>query len=370
MVAMARSAALAEPAVARNWSTLANLLEMAGRRDEAAQALGEGISHCPGDVALRVALARALRGGGDYEGALEQCRAALEEAPGDGPARALAFALLAKLSRWSEAEALLEAARAVDPCEPYIFELLGRDLRTEEQVRRLLEACEAALAVNPACANAVYFKALGLAKSGLDDEAREMLSVDRDVEIRELDNFDPSLTRAQFLDRLADELGSHPGLMADPRGKSTESGRQTPPLAAADGPAIAALLEVIRENVEDHAAGAGESRRSTVPASASLVAWAVICGPDGRQRSHRHPDAWLSGVFYVRAPFADGRYRGPLLLGALDPASGVAPPWGVRAVDPVPGRLVLFPSYMPHGTEASGCPGDRICVAFDVVPAP
>jgi hypothetical protein len=57
------------------------------------------------------------------------------------------------------------------------------------------------------------------------------------------------------------------------------------------------------------------------------------------------------------------------MLGTIDPALGVEPPWGVCPVEPVPGRLVLFPSYMPHGTEASACPGDRICVAFDVVPA-
>jgi len=369
MAAMARKAALAEPSVSQNWLTLGNLYWMSGRGDEAAEALSEGISRCRGDAALRVALARSLRGAGDYEAALEQCRAALEASPADAPARALAFMLLAKLGRWGEAAALLEDARAFDPCEPYIFTFLGRDLRTEEQVRRLLEACEAALSVNSACANAVYFKALGLAKLGLDAQAREVLSIERDVEIGTLDCPDPSLTETQFLERLADELRNHPGLMPDPRGKSTESGRQTPQLVAADGPAIAALLEALQENVDTYAAEVSASRRSTVPASASLVAWAVICGPAGRQRPHRHPDAWLSGVFYVQAPLAGGRYRGPLLLGTIDPALDVEPPWGVRALDPVPGRLVLFPSYMPHGTEASACPGDRICVAFDVVAA-
>ncbi|MEJ0041812.1 MAG: putative 2OG-Fe(II) oxygenase [Rhizomicrobium sp.] len=41
---------------------------------------------------------------------------------------------------------------------------------------------------------------------------------------------------------------------------------------------------------------------------------------------------------------------------------------GTRAIEPVPGRLVLFPSYVSHATELTGIDGARISVAFDVVP--
>jgi hypothetical protein len=36
-----------------------------------------------------------------------------------------------------------------------------------------------------------------------------------------------------------------------------------------------------------------------------------------------------------------------------------------RTVEPRPGRLVLFPSYMWHGTRPFG-KGERVTVAFDV----
>jgi hypothetical protein len=44
------------------------------------------------------------------------------------------------------------------------------------------------------------------------------------------------------------------------------------------------------------------------------------------------------------------------------------PPWGVQEIEPVPGRLLLFPSFLPHATEPTGIAGARISVAFDVVP--
>jgi len=40
-----------------------------------------------------------------------------------------------------------------------------------------------------------------------------------------------------------------------------------------------------------------------------------------------------------------------------------------RAVQPIPGRLVLFPSYMWHGTVPLRAPSPRITIAFDAIPA-
>ena len=39
-----------------------------------------------------------------------------------------------------------------------------------------------------------------------------------------------------------------------------------------------------------------------------------------------------------------------------------------RAIQPVPGRLVLFPSYMWHGTIPFEDEAVRTTIAFDVVP--
>jgi ectoine hydroxylase-related dioxygenase (phytanoyl-CoA dioxygenase family) len=39
-----------------------------------------------------------------------------------------------------------------------------------------------------------------------------------------------------------------------------------------------------------------------------------------------------------------------------------------RHVRPAPGKLVLFPSYMWHGTEPFTTDESRMTIAFDVVP--
>ena len=41
-----------------------------------------------------------------------------------------------------------------------------------------------------------------------------------------------------------------------------------------------------------------------------------------------------------------------------------------RMVQPVPGRLVLFPSYMWHGTVPFRDDAKRTTIAFDVIPQP
>jgi hypothetical protein len=82
-----------------------------------------------------------------------------------------------------------------------------------------------------------------------------------------------------------------------------------------------------------------------------------------------HPNGWVTGVYYVSAPRPNGAnvYRGPLVIGATGTEGTREPPWGTREMEPVPGRLVLFPSFVPHATLPSGVAGDRISIAFDVV---
>ena len=307
-------------------------------------------------------LGRVLRSMGSYDAALEQADAALRAEPASDAAKVLKFWLLTKTSRFEAAEELLDPVARIDPCEPYIFELLGARMRSLADAERLLAYGERALASNPAGANPTYFKALALARLGRDEAARELVSPWRHVEI--VDSHAPPA----WLDRLGEEIGSHPGLRTDPTGKSLDGGKQTGLLKPQDGPAIAAAMQFIRGQVEIYAAGLaadGSGFARGRPARGRLVAWGVVCGSAGHQRSHRHPNGWLSGVCYVAAP-ADGHgvFQGPLLVG--DTGGAFAAPWKTRIVEPRPGRLVLFPSFMPHSTVPSDVDGDRISIAFDV----
>ncbi|WP_027669859.1 putative 2OG-Fe(II) oxygenase [Rheinheimera baltica] len=95
--------------------------------------------------------------------------------------------------------------------------------------------------------------------------------------------------------------------------------------------------------------------------------WSVQLRDEGFHKSHFHPMGWLSGVYYVDVPDAvehDG--QGWLVFGRPDIPNVLDV--GDFAVKPQPGMLVLFPSFMWHGTNPFKSATNRVTVAFDIVP--
>src|SRR5262249_38595628 len=80
--------------------------------------------------------------------------------------------------------------------------------------------------------------------------------------------------------------------------------------------------------------------------------WSSLLRDQGFHVNHLHPKGWISSCYYVTVPQEtkdeDSR-NGWLKFGEPDLNVPLKNPVR-RAVQPVPGRLVLFPSYMWHGT--------------------
>ena len=97
--------------------------------------------------------------------------------------------------------------------------------------------------------------------------------------------------------------------------------------------------------------------------------WSVRLGSQGFHTCHTHPLGWISSALYVALPSDPGPPpAGWLELGAPPPDLGLDLP-AYLWIEPKPGRLVLFPSTMWHGTLPFR-DGERLTVAFDVaVPA-
>lgn len=140
--------------------------------------------------------------------------------------------------------------------------------------------------------------------------------------------------------------------------------------------AVEALLARIQKAVDGYDArlvASGDAFAASRPKRARLHTWAIIYDGGGKQMPHMHPAGWITGVYYVSSPRAPGEnaHRGPIVLGADRPIKDCAAfPWGLREIEPVPGRLVMFPSHVPHSTiPPGGANGERICVTFDVVDA-
>jgi hypothetical protein len=97
--------------------------------------------------------------------------------------------------------------------------------------------------------------------------------------------------------------------------------------------------------------------------------WSVRLVGGGFHANHVHPMGWLSSALYIALPPDLGKEQaGWLTLGEPQAELNLdLPPH--RMVEPKPGRLALFPSWMWHGTRPFG-EGERLTVAFDVARGP
>jgi uncharacterized protein (TIGR02466 family) len=364
---LARQAVLAHPDRAGGWLALGAMLGKEGRQHEALAALREGAARVPRSAELQLAVAEALKAVGDIAAACQATDAALALAPHMPAARRLRFELAMRCGRPDDVQRWSLDMEGVDSGSREMLPFRFARARSAAEKRAFVQRCDEILDREPFCTAATHFKALALARLGRVREADETMALDQ-VLIRHPSPPEDFSSPGLFHEALAREILANESLVQDPHGKATQAGRQTATLRQRNAPAVEALLRLIRSEIdacETHFAGAADA-----PAAVELHAWGVICDAGGHQRSHFHPDGWISGVYYVaapRRPEGDG-YCGPLLLG--EPESGVLqgePPWRIREVEPVPGRLVLFPSHIPHATRAARSPGVRISVAFDVL---
>jgi len=96
--------------------------------------------------------------------------------------------------------------------------------------------------------------------------------------------------------------------------------------------------------------------------------WSSRLRDRGFHINHLHPGGWISSCYYVDLPDAvkdRDRKQGWIKFGepSFDVRLSIR-----RAIQPAVGRLVLFPSYMWHGTVPFNDNHPRTTIAFDVVP--
>ena len=104
-------------------------------------------------------------------------------------------------------------------------------------------------------------------------------------------------------------------------------------------------------------------------------AWSVRLAGDGFHVNHIHPKGWISSSFYVALPetmgAGAGHKDGWIKFGepSFKAPDAQGNPQGPEYwVEPKAGRLVLFPSYMWHGTVAFTGDDMRLTLPFDAVP--
>lgn len=367
---MARLGTLTDPSRVGNWLTLHYALRHLGDSDGATECLRAAVVALPKSVELRLRLVGILIAQEAWEEALPHAEAALEMAPGDPTATNLLLELLIVMGMRDRID--MEAAAALAGENTRLLMLYAHSIAPEAAIR----FCGSLLAERPSRAGPRYAKAVALVKLGRIEEACELMSMAGRVETVQLKTPASYPDDETFRGELAREIRSNPTLRFDPQSKTTRGGLQTQVLRRPDAVAVEALVGQIKEAVDAYEArlqASGDPFAQTRPERVHLNTWAVIYDGAGKQKPHMHPKGWITGVYYVSAPRAPGEnaYRGPLVLGADNPIKDFgAPPWSTQEIEPVPGRLVMFPSHLPHATiPPGGDDGERICVTFDVIDA-
>jgi len=180
---------------------------------------------------------------------------------------------------------------------------------------------------------------------------------------------------AAELNRLADVLRALHSARFHPVGQSLRGGTQTRgSLLARPEPEIVGLGKALGEAVRRHVANLppADPRHPLLRhRDGNLTfggSWSVRLADGGFHVAHVHPGGVLSSACYVALPARlgeDDAQEGWLEVGRPPPELKVdLPPFAT--VEPRPGRLVLFPSYVFHGTRPFGS-GERLTVAFDVI---
>jgi tetratricopeptide (TPR) repeat protein len=183
-----------------------------------------------------------------------------------------------------------------------------------------------------------------------------------------------------FFDAVCAAVYAHPSLMDAPPEHATRAGLHTGDLAKVPvAPAIADLISAIKGCVHDYAeSDAGRGNRffdGLDLATAGLNMWAVVMREGGYQEPHIHPTARISGVVYGKVPDSiqeNVARGGNTRAGWIEfgrPHADFHQPESlpVTLIQPVLGRIVLFPSYLYHATVPLNGTEHRISLAFDIV---
>jgi len=178
-----------------------------------------------------------------------------------------------------------------------------------------------------------------------------------------------------YLADLARALAPLHGLSEHPVGQSLRHGTQTGvDLRYSEDPAIRAFFTAIDGPIRRHMARLGQGSdplRSRNTGDYRLAGcWSVRLRPGGFHAPHIHSKGWLSSACHIELPsVVEGEGREGWLGFGAPAFEGVRPLPPEHYEKPEPGRLVLFPSYMWHGTVPFSGTESRLTIAFDVVPA-
>ena len=110
--------------------------------------------------------------------------------------------------------------------------------------------------------------------------------------------------------------------------------------------------------------GGSTDYMSEHPEKLNVFMWASVHDSCMAHLAHTHPNATVSGVYYVNVPLGSGDL-------VFEDPRGALPPFGNRhIVKPRAGQVVLFPSWLVHAVSPScglTAANPRMSLSFNVL---
>lgn len=368
----ARAAEL-EPLNLEVQSTLARIRFMRG--DPAfARSLGAAVRAHRDHVPLQNLLAELLWRAGELSGAETLLRDALARTNGDAAIRSTLGMVLMDQGRIEEAEAeALEAGTSSSGsaiATNLVTILLARGRPEEAQ-----PFIAAQLQRDPLAQDWLAYEATAARMLG-QERYRQLYDYQRLVRVFDLEAPPGFGSIIEFNHALAAVLDDRHRFSRQPLDQTLRNGTQTSRSLLTDPE------EVVQAALGAFATAIEEYRRALeLPPEHPLTeakegavrftgAWSVRLQRNGFHVNHFHPQGLVSSAYYVEVPQEvedTGLKSGWIKFGEPRyPRPGLEPE---HFVQPRPGRLVLFPSYMWHGTNPIYGSAPRVCIAFDMRPA-
>lgn len=332
--------------------------------------LDKAIAAAPADARLAVIKAQVL----EYGGHIDAARALLGPLVAAHPHNVLVVTSASQLAASAgdavAALALAERAAALEPQAPVVAIALitaclgaglpGRAGALAGELRVRAPNNQYAIALQ-----ATAWRLLG------DPRYRDLYDYEGLVSLSPLDVPSGWPSLEAYIAELAEGLHAAHAFRTHPFAQSVRHGSQVPDILQHDHKAIAALPEALDGPIQRHIEALGQGndpvRARKTGGYAFQGAWSIRLRAAGFHVDHVHPNGWLSSACYIEAPTALKGKEGWLKFG--EPGVRTTPKLEAEHfVEPAPGALALFPSYMWHGTVPFTGDATRMTVAFDLVP--
>lgn len=357
---------------------LARLRWVMGDDQDFTRDFAAAVASAPENVELRVGCADLLRRSGRRSEAADMIRDGLTLFPAHHAFLGALGVLLGEMDQLDEAEATLKRTAPVQrqhwSAAENLVEVLLRNQKPQEALAIVTKA-RAALPRDQAWV-AQHATALAALR---DPRHRELYDFDTMVRSYELPPPPGFASALEFNAALAERIRALHTLSTHPIDQSLVNGTQTSKgLLESRDPLVRAFLRSVETAMNEFAASMPEAPdhpfwgRKPRSAKTKLVGcWSVRLRQGGYHVNHIHPEGWISSAYYMVVPAeANGAndHQGWIQFGEpRRPVPGVS---AGHFVEPRPGLLVLFPSYMWHGTVPFAKGDERLTIAMDAVPAP